>query len=59
LKVSEDGKTLEGETVGSVVDGVRKAELLDVIAQLENVTKEQVFGGNFLKLELWLLTFVN
>ncbi|KAJ3411152.1 hypothetical protein HDV05_002666 [Chytridiales sp. JEL 0842] len=44
LKVSDDGKVLEGITVGAVVDGVRKAELLDVIAQVEGVTREQIIA---------------
>ncbi|KAI8802637.1 HAD-like domain-containing protein [Cladochytrium replicatum] len=37
LKVSADGSVLEGETIGSIVDGRRKAELLDVIAQAEGI----------------------
>ncbi|KAI8926658.1 HAD-like domain-containing protein [Entophlyctis helioformis] len=44
LKVSEDGLVLVGETVGPVVDGVRKAELLTVIAQTESVPREQVIA---------------
>jgi phosphoserine phosphatase SerB len=42
LRVSADGATLTGETFGAVVDGQRKAELLDVIAQAEGITREQV-----------------
>ncbi|RIA97021.1 HAD-like domain-containing protein [Glomus cerebriforme] len=42
LKVSSDGLTLTGETVGPIVDAERKAELLEVIAQAENVTLDQV-----------------
>ncbi|CAG8729387.1 15574_t:CDS:2, partial [Funneliformis caledonium] len=44
LKVSSDGLTLTGETVGPIVDAERKAELLEVIAQAENVTLEQVIA---------------
>ncbi|KAJ3213337.1 hypothetical protein HDU67_002967 [Dinochytrium kinnereticum] len=44
LKVSEDGLVLEGVTEGPVVDGVRKAELLDVISHSEGVKKEQVIA---------------
>jgi len=44
LRVSNDGLTLTGETYGPVVDGIRKAELLDVIAQAESVTPEQVIA---------------
>ena len=44
LKVSSDGLTLTGETVGPIVDAERKAELLEVIAQAENVTLDQVIA---------------
>jgi len=44
LRVSNDGLTLTGETYGPIVDGVRKAELLDVIAQAESVSPEQVIA---------------
>jgi len=44
LRVSNDGLTLTGETYGPIVDGIRKAELLDVIAQAESVTPEQVIA---------------
>ncbi|CAI2179066.1 14185_t:CDS:2, partial [Funneliformis geosporum] len=44
LKVSSDGLTLTGETIGPIVDAERKAELLEVIAQAENVTLEQVIA---------------
>ncbi|KAG9292278.1 hypothetical protein G9A89_009090 [Geosiphon pyriformis] len=44
LKVSSDGLTLMGETVGPIVDGERKAELLEVIAQAESVTLDQVIA---------------
>ncbi|KAJ2731007.1 Phosphoserine phosphatase [Coemansia sp. BCRC 34962] len=42
LKVSADGKSLTGETVGPVVDATRKAELLEVIAQAEGIAIDQV-----------------
>ena len=42
LKISPDGKALEGETFGPIVDGLRKAELLTVIAQAECIPKEQI-----------------
>lgn len=42
LKLSPDGLVLTGETYGPIVDGLRKAELLEVIAQAECVTFEQV-----------------
>ncbi|KAJ1646738.1 Phosphoserine phosphatase [Dispira simplex] len=42
LKVSADGTRLIGETTGSVVDAERKAELLEVIAQAESVSLDQV-----------------
>ncbi|KAJ2850982.1 Phosphoserine phosphatase [Coemansia brasiliensis] len=42
LKVTADGTTLTGETVGPVVDAVRKAELLEVIAQAEGIAIDQV-----------------
>lgn len=44
LRVSNDGLTLTGETYGPIVDGIRKAELLDVIAQAESLTPEQVIA---------------
>jgi phosphoserine phosphatase len=42
LKTSPDGQTLTGETVGPIVNGERKAELLEVIAQAESVSLDQV-----------------
>ncbi|KAJ3075375.1 hypothetical protein HDU98_008329 [Podochytrium sp. JEL0797] len=44
LAVSEDGSVLEGRTFGAIVDGTRKAELLDVIAQSCNVGLNQVIA---------------
>jgi len=42
LGISSDGRSLTGETYGPIVDGLRKAELLDVIAQSEGLTNSQV-----------------
>jgi phosphoserine phosphatase len=39
-----DGQTFTGETIGPIVDGIRKAELLEVIAQAESVTSDQVIA---------------
>ncbi|KAJ3120838.1 hypothetical protein HK098_004203 [Nowakowskiella sp. JEL0407] len=44
LEISEDGKELTGHTTGPVVDGVRKAELLTVMAQSLGIRKEQVIA---------------
>ncbi|CAG8570795.1 9023_t:CDS:2 [Ambispora leptoticha] len=55
LKVSSDGLTLTGETVGPVVDGERKAELLEVIAQAESVTLDQVIAIGDGANDLWML----
>ncbi|CAO3662564.1 unnamed protein product [Rhizopus stolonifer] len=55
LKVSTDGLTLTGETVGPIVDGLRKAELLEVIAQAEGVTLNQVIAVGDGANDLWML----
>ncbi|CAG8717620.1 2961_t:CDS:2, partial [Acaulospora morrowiae] len=55
LKVSADGKTFTGETVGPIIDGERKAELLEVIAQAENVTLDQVIAVGDGANDLWML----
>ncbi|KAK9767135.1 Phosphoserine phosphatase [Basidiobolus ranarum] len=55
LKVSSDGLTLTGETVGPIVDGQRKAELLEVIAQAESVTLDQVIAVGDGANDLWML----
>ncbi|CAG8786608.1 30086_t:CDS:2 [Gigaspora margarita] len=44
LKVSSDGLTFTGELDGPIVDGKRKAELLEVIAQAENIRLDQVIA---------------
>ncbi|CAG8542385.1 HAD-like domain-containing protein [Gigaspora rosea] len=44
LKVSPDGLTFTGELDGPIVDGKRKAELLEVIAQAENIRLDQVIA---------------
>ena len=41
--------------MGPVVDGVRKAELLDVIAQAEGVTPKQVIAVGDGANDLWML----
>ncbi|KAI8827086.1 HAD-like domain-containing protein [Fimicolochytrium jonesii] len=55
LKVSPDGQTLTGETHGPIVDGMRKAELLDVIAQAESIGPEQVIAVGDGANDLWML----
>ncbi|KAF9296355.1 hypothetical protein BGZ88_000061 [Linnemannia elongata] len=55
LKVSPDGLYLTGETVGPVVSGERKAELLEVIAQAESVTLDQVIAVGDGANDLWML----
>ncbi|KAF0513122.1 phosphoserine phosphatase serb [Gigaspora margarita] len=44
LKISSDGLTFTGELDGPIVDGKRKAELLEVIAQAENIRLDQVIA---------------
>jgi phosphoserine phosphatase SerB len=44
LKTSNDGAMLLGETHGPIVDGQRKAELLEVLAQAESIGPEQVIA---------------
>ncbi|KAI8067945.1 HAD-like domain-containing protein [Gongronella butleri] len=56
LKVSSDGLTLTGETTGPIVDGIRKAELLEVIAQSEGVTLNQVIAVGDGANDLWMLS---
>jgi len=55
LKVSQDGLTLTGETFGPIVDGERKAELLEVISQAENVSLDQVIAVGDGANDLWML----
>ncbi|KAF9974716.1 hypothetical protein BGZ73_001835 [Actinomortierella ambigua] len=55
LKVSPDGLYLTGETIGPVVTGERKAELLEVIAQAESVTLDQVIAVGDGANDLWML----
>lgn len=42
LELSEDGKTFTGKTIGPIIDGERKGELLDVLTQAEALVHEQV-----------------
>ncbi|KAI8909380.1 HAD-like domain-containing protein [Powellomyces hirtus] len=55
LKVTADGQTLTGETHGPIVDGMRKAELLEVIAQAESIGPEQVIAVGDGANDLWML----
>ncbi|ORZ25753.1 HAD-like domain-containing protein [Absidia repens] len=55
LEVSSDGLTLTGETTGPIVDGIRKAELLEVIAQSEGVTLNQVIAVGDGANDLWMM----
>jgi phosphoserine phosphatase SerB len=55
LKYSPDGLTLTGEVTGPIVDGERKAELLDVIAQAESLVHEQVIAVGDGANDLWML----
>ncbi|KAK3808536.1 MAG: HAD-like domain-containing protein [Benniella sp.] len=55
LKVSPDGLFLTGETIGPIVSGERKAELLEVIAQAESVTLDQVIAVGDGANDLWML----
>ncbi|KAI8388529.1 HAD-like domain-containing protein [Radiomyces spectabilis] len=55
LRVSSDGLTLTGETAGPIVDGIRKKELLDVIAQAEGLTLNQVIAVGDGANDLWML----
>ncbi|KAJ2959525.1 hypothetical protein NQZ79_g5035 [Umbelopsis isabellina] len=54
-QVSSDGLFLTGETVGATVDGMRKAELLEVIAQAEGVSLDQVIAVGDGANDLWML----
>ncbi|KAJ3193840.1 hypothetical protein HK101_004009 [Irineochytrium annulatum] len=56
LGLSADGKTLDGTTVGTIVDGPRKAELLLAISQAENVRKEEVIAVGDGANDLWMLS---
>lgn len=55
LEVSSDGLTLTGKTIGPIVDGIRKAELLEVIAQAEGLTLKQVIAVGDGANDLWML----
>lgn len=55
LKTTPDGQTFTGEVTGPIVDGMRKAELLEVIAQAENLTPDQVIAVGDGANDLWML----
>ncbi|KAI8984787.1 HAD-like domain-containing protein [Mycotypha africana] len=55
LEVSADGLTLTGRTIGPIVDGIRKAELLEVIAQAEGLSLRQVIAVGDGANDLWML----
>ncbi|KAI9475607.1 MAG: HAD-like domain-containing protein [Benjaminiella poitrasii] len=55
LEVSSDGLTLTGKTIGPIVDGIRKAELLEVIAQAEGLSLKQVIAVGDGANDLWML----
>ncbi|KAJ1500907.1 hypothetical protein HMI54_006766 [Coelomomyces lativittatus] len=54
LDVNIDG-VFTGETIGPIVTGERKAELLEVIAQAENISLEQVIAVGDGANDLWML----
>lgn len=43
MEASEDGKELTGKVLGDIVDGQRKKELLETIAQREQISLDQVY----------------
>ncbi|KAI9014148.1 HAD-like domain-containing protein [Hyaloraphidium curvatum] len=55
LEVSEDGKTFTGKTLGPIIDGERKAELLEVLAQAEALVYDQVIAVGDGANDLWML----
>jgi phosphoserine phosphatase len=42
MEASEDGRVLTGKVLGDIVDGQRKKELLETIAQQEAISLDQV-----------------
>jgi len=42
MEASKDGKELTGDVLGDIVDGQRKKELLETIAQQEKISLDQV-----------------
>jgi phosphoserine phosphatase len=42
LEVSEDGTVLTGKVLGDIVDGQRKRELFEMIAEQEEISFDQV-----------------
>ncbi|RKO97743.1 hypothetical protein CXG81DRAFT_2895, partial [Caulochytrium protostelioides] len=55
LQVTPDGTRLTGKIAGPIVDGLRKAELLSVIAQAESVLPSQVIAVGDGANDLWML----
>ena len=55
LKLSDDGKTFAGTTVGPIIDGERKGELLDVLTQAEALVPEQVIAVGDGANDLWMI----
>ncbi|KAJ1559872.1 hypothetical protein HK096_010804 [Nowakowskiella sp. JEL0078] len=56
LEISTDGTfVLTGKTIGPIVDGQRKAELLNVIAQAEGVKLDQVVAVGDGANDLWMM----
>ncbi|KAI9144788.1 HAD-like domain-containing protein [Paraphysoderma sedebokerense] len=56
LKTTPDNRYFTGETVGPIVSGERKAELLEVIAQAESISLEQVIAIGDGANDLWMLS---
>ena len=45
MEATDDGATLTGKVLGDIVDGQRKMELLEMIAEKEGVSLAQVPNG--------------
>jgi phosphoserine phosphatase len=42
MEASEDGTVLTGKVLGDIVDGQRKKQLLEMIAEKESISLDQV-----------------